>query len=315
MPTVPFDLDTRSLRYFVAVASRRSFTLAAAHLRLSQSAVTKQVLALERAYGVRLFQRSGRTVTLTESGHKLLEHARAIIEQVDATDNLLKQASGRPMGRLAIGAPIATGELMLPAVLGDYRRKYPDVYIHLATGFSGDLVEQLGEGRLDLALVYGEPARGGLDVLHLSRMELGLLAPALPGVRDSIGGRGRISFREAAQLPLILPSASHTMRQLLEETARATGVVLNAILDSDSLPISKALVKAGVGYMFLNPNGALQELRAGELRYVAVEPQLEWSLCLATRSTKSASLAAMLMIEEILERTGRSEPGIPSWHR
>jgi LysR family nitrogen assimilation transcriptional regulator len=299
-----FDLDTKSLRYFVAVALRGSFTLAAAHLRLSQSAVTKQILALERAYGVRLFQRRGHGITLTEAGQRLLQHARQIIEQVDATDMLLKQASARPMGRLTLGAPIATGELMLPAVIADYRRKYPDVYIHVVTGFSGDLFEQLAQGRIDLALVYGQPTKSGLEVCHLSSMELGLLAPARDGVRDSIAGRGRILFDEAAKLPLILPSASHTLRQLLEDTARSKGLSLNVILDSDSLPISKALVKAGVGYTFLNPNGALQELKSGELRYLAVEPSIEWSLCLATRNTKSASLAARLMIAEILERTG-----------
>ncbi len=297
-----FELDTKFLRYFVAVAAHRSFTLGAAYLRITQSAATKQILAVERAYGVTLFLRKGHQLSLTESGEVLYRQARTILEQVDSTEALLKQASVKPMGRLAIGAPTATGELMLPAVIAEYRLKFPDVHIHVVTGYTGDLIEMLAAGRLDLALIFGQALHTALDVRTLSRVELGLLAPARG--HDATGGATRITFAEAARLPLILPSRAHSMRLMLEQTCRDLEIEPNVVVDSDSLPISKALVKSGVGFMFLSAAGALQELKVGELRYIAVDPAIEWSLSLATRRAKSVNLATRLMVDEIIERTG-----------
>ena len=299
-----FELDTKALRYFTAVASHRSYTLAAASLRITQPAVTRQIQAIEREFGVRLFRREGRHIVASEAGQVLLEQASEILERIDAAGNLVKLAANEPTGRLAIGAPSATGELLLPAAVASYRKKFPKVFVHLVTSYTGDLAEMLADGRLDMALIFGAPSHGDLELQPLVDSDLGLIAPRAELLRkDPIGNRTEISLGEAAALPLIFPSRTQTLRIVVEQACAQIGVVPNVILESDSLALSKALVKTGQGFMFLGPSGVSQEVSQGELRYIAFMPPtiMKWRLSIATRRTKSSSLATRLMIREIMD--------------
>lgn len=298
-----FELDTKALKYFIAVASYKSFTLAAAHLRMTQPAVTRQIQAIEREFGVRLFRRQGRQMLLSEAGEVLLEQARDIIERIDSAGKLVKESATEPTGRIAIGAPTATGELYLPAIISNYRKKYPRVFIHVVTGYTGDLAEMLAIGKLDLALIFGTPTHGDLELQLLVDVEMGLIAPASSVMRkDPTKGRTEITLAEAATLPLIFPSRAQTLRTSVEQACRQINAEPNIVMESDSLGISKALVKAGVGFMFLGANGVIQEVERGELRYLRINPpDIQWHLSLATRRSKSMSLATRLMMQEILD--------------
>ena len=298
-----FELDTKALKYFVAVATYKSFTLAAVHLRMTQPAVTRQIQAIEREFGVRLFRRQGRQMLLSEAGDVLLEQARDILERIDSAGKLVKESASEPTGRIAIGAPTATGELYLPAIISSYRKKYPRVFIHVETGYTGDLAEMLAVGKLDLALIFGTPTHGDLELQLLVDVEMGLIAPAASVMRnDPTQGKTEITLAEAATLPLIFPSRAQTLRTAVEQACRQINAEPNIIMESDSLGISKALVKTGMGFMFLGANGVIQEVERGELRYLRINPpDIHWHLSLATRRSKSLSLATRLMMQEILE--------------
>jgi len=311
-----FELDTKALRYFAAVAAHKSYTTAAAQLRITQPAVSRQVQAIERAFGVRLFRRQGRQLALTEAGEALHAHAREIMARIDATGELVSQAAGEPTGRLNLGAPISTGELLLPAAISRYRRKYPRVFLHVVTGYTGDLAEMLGEGRLDLALIFGTPAHGDLELTPLVNVDLGLVAPVPPrGRKDPLAGKRTITLAEAARLPLIFPSRAQTLRTVVEQACASVGVSPNIVLESDSLGISKALIKAGEGYMFLAPSALGREIASGELRYIPVaRPAITWPLSVAMRRSKSTSLAATRMVQEIAASIGDPEK-FPGWKK
>lgn len=299
-----FELNTRALRYFAAVAKHKSYTLASTHLRVTQPAITRQIQGIERAFGVRLFRRQGREMALTEAGEALLEQAIDIIERVDATGTLVKQAAGEPTGRVAVGAPIATGELLLPSILARYRMKYPRVFVHVVTGYTGDLVAMLADGRLDLAMIFGEPSHGDLDVQPLLDMDLGLVAPASGILKGGARAARKIELADAVTLPLIFPSQSQTLRAVVDQACRRIGATPNVVMESDSLGISKELVKAGVGCMFIGAIGVAREVAAGELRWIALKPpKIVWRLSLATRKSKSISLAARMLMREIVDST------------
>ncbi|MDO9435373.1 LysR family transcriptional regulator [Hydrogenophaga sp.] len=297
------ELDIKALRYFVAVAQQRSYTLAAAHLRMTQPAITRQIQAIERDHGVRLFRRDGRHVVVSEAGAVLLEQAQEILGRLDATSSLMKQAALAPTGRLTIGAPPATGERLLPLIIRRYREKYPQVFIHVISGYTGDLAEMLADGRLDMALVLGTPSHGDLELRPLVDLGLGLVAPAHARLLPKRAVEsGAIALMETAQLPLIFPSKAQTLRTVVEQAFSAAGVKPNIILESDSLPLSKALVTAGVGYMFLGRSGVQRELEDGRLQYLRLaSPQLKWRLSIATRKVKSKTLAVRMMALEIAE--------------
>jgi len=298
-----FQLDTKALQYFAAVAAHKSYTRAAISLRITQPAVTRQIQAIEREFGVRLFMRQGRHIVLTEAGQALYEQAREILERIAAAGDVVRQAARDPTGRLAIGAPTATIEGLVTRVVGSYRQKYPCVFLHWITGNTGDLAELVGTDKLDLALLFGTPSHGELELRPLMESEIGLIAPLPDRLRkDPIGERSEISLEEAAALPLISPSRAQTLRTIVDQACAQIGVTPNVTIESDSLTLSKAMVKAGLGFMFLGANSINQEWRQGELRYLKVSPTpTRWQLSIATRRTKSISLAARLMIREIVD--------------
>ncbi|MBV7482107.1 LysR family transcriptional regulator [Bordetella sp. BOR01] len=308
-----FEFDTKALRCFSAVASHRSFTTAAAHLRISQPAVTRQIQAMERSLGVRLFRREGRHMVLTEAGRVLLEQSRDVLERFDAVLTLVKDAANEPIGKVALGAPTSTGELLLPSILNRFHRNHPKVFVQIATGYSGDSIEMLVDGRLDMALVFGVPSHSDLELHPLLTMDLGLIVPSRSRP-DPIGQRTSITLAEAAALPLIFPTRTQYLRKRVEQACQQIGVTPNVVLESDSLGISKELVAAGMGYMFLAASGIRSEIREGRLRYLAVtEPGMDWQLALALRRTKSQPLAVRVLMREIIDSV-RAEGAKSGWN-
>ncbi|MEK1889634.1 MAG: LysR family transcriptional regulator [Phyllobacterium sp.] len=140
-----------SLHVFVQAAETRSFTLAGRHLRVSSSAVGKAVARLESRFGVRLFHRSTRTITLTPEGALFLERCRRILNEVEAAEMEIAQTQKAPRGKLRISLPLV-GMLMMPAVTA-FMRTYPEIELDL--DFSDRLVDVIEEG-FDAVLRAGE---------------------------------------------------------------------------------------------------------------------------------------------------------------
>ena len=148
------NLDTAWLRTLVAVADNGSFAKAAQAVHRSESAVSLQIANLERETGAKLFRKDGRRMILTDEGLTLLNYAR---QALDLHDGVLKQFDRTPdRGTVRIGMPQDFINTWLPAVLASLARKHPRVHLQTTAGRSPDMVRSLGEGDIDLAMVYGE---------------------------------------------------------------------------------------------------------------------------------------------------------------
>lgn len=153
------DFSVVGLRVLAEVAVRGSFTAAAESLGYTQSAVSRQVAALELAAGARLFERVARGVRLTEAGSTLARHANAVIDQLDAARLELSDASRPPVGRLRIGAfPTAIASL-LPRAIAAFRVTHPGIALSLREGTTPFQLKRLGSGATDLAVI-GTPNTG-----------------------------------------------------------------------------------------------------------------------------------------------------------
>lgn len=156
---------------FVQVAETRSFVSAGRLLGLTSSAVGKNVARLEEKLGVRLFHRSTRSITLTAEGALFLERCRRILAEIEAAQQELSHASGKPAGRLRISLPLV-GSLMLP-VLGDFMLQYPEINLDL--DFTDDMVEVIEEG-FDAVIRTGEPVDSRLSARRLGYFSCKLVA-------------------------------------------------------------------------------------------------------------------------------------------
>ncbi|MCW9021483.1 MAG: LysR family transcriptional regulator, partial [Sedimenticola sp.] len=121
----------RRLQVFHTVARLLSFTKAAESLHMTQPAVTFQVRQLEDYFNTRLFDRTHNRISLTDAGAHVYEYAAKIFELYSEMENSVRAMTGEISGSLTIGASTTIAEYMLPALLGDFKVKYPDVNIHL----------------------------------------------------------------------------------------------------------------------------------------------------------------------------------------
>jgi DNA-binding transcriptional LysR family regulator len=150
-------MDLQQMRYVLAVAETASFTRAAERCHIVQSALSHQVARLEKELGARLFERTSRRVRLTAAGEAFLPAARQALEAAERARAEVAAATGEIRGRLTVGSIPTVAAVDLPAVLGDYRRRYPQVRISLRTGSSERLVEQVRDGTLDAAFLGVQP--------------------------------------------------------------------------------------------------------------------------------------------------------------
>jgi len=146
-------MDARQIQYIVAVDEEGSFTKAADRHHIAQSALSHQVARLEAELGVRIFDRTSRSVRLSDAGQVLLPHARQILQDIANARAALDELAGVMRGSLRIGMTQTAGRTLdLVAVIGKFHRRYPDIELTTMTGPGGELIENVHNGRLDIAL-------------------------------------------------------------------------------------------------------------------------------------------------------------------
>jgi DNA-binding transcriptional LysR family regulator len=191
-----------AMQAFVAVAELKGFAPAARKLRLSPSAVTRLVAALEERLGARLLQRTTRSVALTDAGTRYLERARRILADVDEAELAAEGERTRPSGRLVVSAPVGFGRLHVTPVMTAYLQRFPEVAAELRLE---DRIVNLVEDGVDLAVRIGILADSSLVARQVGEMRrIVVAAPAYlkrhgrPRTPMEIGGHRTIQFGTAA---------------------------------------------------------------------------------------------------------------------
>jgi DNA-binding transcriptional LysR family regulator len=157
------------IKTFREVAAHGSFSRAATRLNLSKATVSKYVAELEKRFGIRLLNRSTRSVSLTDAGALLLERSKPMLEMVELTQAELQDHASKPRGRLRISAVHGMGQGNLPNLLAQFMGHYPDVNISLH--LTNRLIDLAEEG-IDVALRFGPIADDNLIVRRLQQMDL-----------------------------------------------------------------------------------------------------------------------------------------------
>src|SRR5215468_3277279 len=156
-----------AMHAFVAVADLEGFASAARKLKLSPSAVTRLIAALEERLGARLLQRTTRSVALTDVGTRYLERARRILADVEEAERAAEGERTRPSGLLVVSAPVGFGRLHVSPLMSAYLKRYPDVTGELRLE---DRIVSLVEDGIDLAVRIGELADSTLVARHVGSM-------------------------------------------------------------------------------------------------------------------------------------------------
>jgi DNA-binding transcriptional LysR family regulator len=239
----------RQVEIFLAVAGAKSFTRAAEALHLSQSTLSQHVRELEDELGVRLFDRLGRAVTLTEAGRLLEEHATRIATTIASARRTLGELKGLARGSLVIGASTTPGIYVLPSVVAAFRRRYPGIDVSLRIANSRVIEERIRADEVDLGVVGGHVLRASERCVAAGMLdELLLIVPP----RHPWAKRREVSPRELAQTPLLMREQGSATRQVTERTLRQAGVKFTSAMELDHIEAIKQAVMAGLGVAFVS---------------------------------------------------------------
>ena len=160
-------MTLQDLRYVVALAEHGHFGRAATACDVSQSTLSTQIKNLETELGVKLFERTTKSVSVTSVGHEIAGRARQVLEEVDAIISVGQRISGPLSGRFSLGVIPTLGPYVLPWLVPALKKTYPDLRLALREDLTAPLLERLGSHRLDAALMALPVPDGRLETLAL----------------------------------------------------------------------------------------------------------------------------------------------------
>lgn len=264
-------MDIPNLYAFVAVAETASFSDASEQLFVTQPAISKRVSALERELEVKLFDRIGRRVTLTEAGSALLTRARTILQQVEDSKRAIKNLSGHVAGKLSIGTSHHIGLHRLPPVLRAFTHAYPDVELDLHFMDSEEACVAIEHGELELAIVTLplQPAK----VLHTIEVWHDPLDIVVNQTHPLLKSN-KITPKQLSKYAAILPTKGTYTRQIFEHAMSKHKLELKVGLSTNYLETIKMMVSVGLGWSVLPRSMLNEELQTLQIEGIKIEREL-----------------------------------------
>lgn len=259
-------MELAQLEAFVQVAHHRSFSRAADALFLTQPSVTARIQSLERELGERLFERTGRSVTLTDAGHAFMPHAKRALTSVQEGNDAIDAVRHGEVGTIRIGASASIATYVLPTVLKKFRQTRPRVHISMKTGTSEDIIEHLlsGEVNVGICRVTQHPE---IESRPLFNDDLGLVVPA----NHPFAVRGHVTIADAGREPFLFFERSSNYHGLIYSMFLRAGVVPEAVMELDSMETTKHMIEEGLGIAILPRAQVQRDVDAGVLRVIELD--------------------------------------------
>ncbi len=263
-------MENFRITVFRAVAEQASFRKASEHLHLSQPAVSQQVHALEEELGVRLFDRGGNRVQLTDAGRIVLEFAHKSSRLAQETRAALAELSGKSQGELRLGASTTVAQYVLPRMLGLFQEVHPHVRVSVVSGNTEDIVARLASESIDVGMIEGPALKKDLHLEPFLEDSMVLIAPA----SEEWTGTSMISLKDLANLPMLMREHGSGSRRVVEEALQASGLALSELrieMELDSTEAIVSTVEAGLGVGFVSNWAVRKELILGTVVQIQVK--------------------------------------------
>jgi DNA-binding transcriptional LysR family regulator len=241
-------IDVRRLRVLSELAATGSFSEAGHALRITQSAASQHIAALEREVGLSLVERGTRPVALTEAGFALMRHATGIFARLETAEQELGEIAGRRAGRLRFGTfPTALATIM-PLAFASFRRRHPDVTLTVVDDHLQRLLPRLAAQELDLALIYEHDVLTEVAAQDLDRVPLldDVYQAVLPPGHH-LARRRQLTLTNLRDEPWIGGAPTSAWYRITTDACRRAGFTPHADYASDDHIAVQALVAAGLG--------------------------------------------------------------------
>lgn len=281
---------------FIKVAKLGSLTQAAVALDVPQSMISRHISQLEMTCGVRLFNRTGRGVTLTDFGRELLPRIETLAGEAEALADVIRTSGGQPSGEVRVGLLPSAVIPLAGHLFTLVRERYPRINLNLCEGSSSQLEELINEGRIDMAILLREGDVSTTEESVLVQPILRLVGRA----GDPAVAEPTIELAALQDLPLVLPCRPHPLRQRLDKLSKSHGINFDCAVEADSIRLQWEIVAAGGGYAIAS--GLFE--RMSDPRFAAstiVNPELLRSVVLASSLGRPHTLATRA-VEKLIEQ-------------
>lgn len=301
------NLSMRDIDTTLVLGRTLNFRQAAAQLHLSQSALSTQVQRIEDALGVRLFDRTTRTVRLTAAGEVFMQQAAnlqaAFRDAVAAVSGIVNAEQGQ----VSVAALPSVAARLLPRVLMAYRQAHPLVALKLHDTLSGPAFDLVRAGEVDFALTAADPQHADLHYVPLMSDSFLLLIPEAHSLARTRGPLRWADTADAAHVSMVQPSS---VRQYTEWAFLQNRIRFQPGFEAEHLATIAAMVECGFGV------AALPEIAAGTVRQPGIverlltAPVTERSIGLVTPRNRSLSPAAAALVAVLREHLAQAGGGV-----
>ena len=257
-------MNLHQLRVFCEVAAARSFSAAAEKLHLTQPAITLQIKNLEDYYELKVFERIGKRILLTDEGKVLFDFADRILTLSRQAEEALADLKGLSGGTLRIATSFSFADYYLPALLKAFHKKYPKIFIEVSAGNSSQIIENTLAHNNDIAFVAYRP---GNDKLVVREFVSDILVAILPN-HHKLAGRESITLNELRAEPLILRERGSSYRRMVDETFSKKRISPSIIMESASVSAIKKMVQSGAGIGILSRQVVKEEAEANAFKAI-----------------------------------------------
>lgn len=251
-------MTLRHMRIFQKIYETQSVTRAAEALHMTQPAVTRALQELEKYYGLRLFERLNRRLTVTEAGRRMYDYALHLTETFDTMEKSLRDWERQ--GVLRVGASVSLGCSLLPQLARTFQEEHPGVEVRVRIANGELLRRDLLENRLDLALLEGEENGADLMLTPFAAGEMALIVP--PG--HPLARAGGATLAQAAAYPLLLREMGSATRRFLDQLLMSRGLAVQPVWESASTQALLSAVREGLGITLVPWALARQTVLRGE---------------------------------------------------
>jgi DNA-binding transcriptional LysR family regulator len=258
-----------ALRTFIAVVEEKNFTKAAEKLLISQPSVSVHIKNLEAEFQSQLFIRSPKTLKITPSGEILYERAKQMVQIYDNTKNEIYEQQHTIKGTLKIAASFTIGEYVLPSLLADLYREYPNLDFVVTIGNTDEVVKHVQFFHADIGLIEGNTDEKDVIVQPFMEDELTIIAPPNHPLKDA----NSIKTEDLHGEIWVSRERGSGTREYLEHVMRTNGMKMNSLITISSNQGVKETVMNGLGISILSTCAVKRELDQGALIQIKLDKE------------------------------------------
>ncbi|NNE21196.1 MAG: LysR family transcriptional regulator [Rhizobiales bacterium] len=288
-----------AFRYFAAVARAGSIRAAARELNIASSAINRQVLMLEEAIGIALFERTGRALRLNQAGELLLAQITATGREYEDTLAAIEALKGLRSGTVRVATVESASVELLPRFLASFNAAHPGISVELQVTGSDAVTARVRAREADIGFTFNPASLEGLQVAHENAMQIGaIVSPDHP-----LAGHKTVSLADCLVHPYAWPAHGLSLRTALDIARQQLERAAPPLLQANSLRVMAALARQGRCVAFQTEVGIERHLQTGALKFLPLTDDVlpPDRFMLVRQAGRTPSLAAEAFFEHVIQ--------------